>query len=116
MADLDHIQKSVSDWAARTFPHEQPGNVLLHFNEEAAELAKATSPADIREEAADVLLLLVQVANHNGFSLAEAAAEKFHTVSSQQWEWREDLGYYKRVKPGAAAAAPTQPHTGDADA
>ena len=96
--DLNDMQRTVTEWAARTFPRENPGNVLLHFNEEAAELAKATDPAHIREEAADVLLLLVQVANHNGFSLAEAAAEKFAVVSSQQWVWREDLGYYKRVK------------------
>lgn len=97
-SDLDAFQQEVGEWAAVTFPREGIESVVAHLREEAEELVRAATGETASEEAADVLLPLLQVGYRREFSLMDAARAKFERIRHQQWEWREDLGYYKRVK------------------
>jgi NTP pyrophosphatase (non-canonical NTP hydrolase) len=111
----------VGQWAERTFPQATPVSIARHLQEEAAELltaceqhaedlangcdALASGSLDrIREEAADVQLLLTHLPYRLGFDLQAAAEEKFAVNQGRTWEPVEG-GYSKHV--AAATTTPT---------
>jgi NTP pyrophosphatase (non-canonical NTP hydrolase) len=110
-SDLDTFQRIVGEWQTRTFPNADNISVARHLEEEAAEVVDAavmyaidlstgyapeeTTTAMIQEEAADCLLLLMTLANRNGFSLFDAAQEKFAINQQRTWNVVADGGYTK---------------------
>jgi DNA adenine methylase len=113
----------VGQWGERTFPESTPVSIAKHLQEEAREVLQACEQHvaevaagnaegalfthdRIREEAADVFLILQHLAYRLGFDLEEAAEEKFAVCQGRTWEQgTPERGYAKHV----AAAAPT-PH------
>ena len=87
MNDLDRIQKQIGDWAEATFEHTAFG-IMTHIREEADELIAAwrDQPMDsVRQEAADIGILLFTLANFLGFSLHDAIGAKHVVNVGRTW-------------------------------
>ena len=93
------FQHEVGEWANATFPQSETTSINAHFQEEAVELDYALgsrSNDEVKEEAADCLLLLLHLSHKMGFSLFAAAMEKFEVNKARQWEAEAGVkGYWK---------------------
>lgn len=115
---MTDFQTRVGRWGERSFPQSTIRSIAAHLTEECGELAEAcegwqhqtecgldlvaSSYADqIREEAADVLLILQHLAHRLEFDLAAAAEEKFEICRRRKWEMDPKRGYAKHVEEGA---------------
>lgn len=92
--DLRAFQHQVNDWQLETFPDSTLASVLAHLREEHDELQLDPSA----EECADVFLLLLTVANKQGFSLSEAVWSKFFINRQRTWHQTKH-GYRKHTEP-----------------
>lgn len=93
----------VQEWQRETFPGGTSVGAVEHLVEEAGELADAIKhgPSDeaVREEAADVLLLLIAVVGLEGFDLMAAAQEKMAINRARAWETvPNERGYRKHIE------------------
>ena len=96
--DLDHAQQVVGEWGIATFPQgsrtyaQWQAALLANLREEVSELEAACAmhhvygePSTIAEAAADCLLLLLQLAHREGFSLFDASAAKYpHQIAGDE--------------------------------
>ena len=104
------FQNKVAGWGRVTFPHATPTSIVLHLTDETGELREAVSLAElatgtredraarlpaVREEAADVYLLLLHLADRYGFDLEEAAREKFAIVQTRTYTTDSGRGYIR---------------------
>lgn len=105
------LQERVGAWGEATFPDSTTRSIFLHARDELVlELGTAidhvertvrehpTERVDIgkvREEAADVFLLLLHLAHRYGFDLHEAAEEKFATVQARTYTTDSGRGYVR---------------------
>lgn len=101
MNDLDVFQFEVGEWQAATFPQSTVETVLAHLAEEIRELTDEPGP----EEAADVFMLLLAVANKLEFSLMDAVREKFAINLQRQWGIVTAEGYTKHTAEAGASGA-----------
>lgn len=103
---MDPFQGRVADWATATFGGIDPAAVLLHIREEVDELEAALLSADrtvedadeVAGELADLGLMLMQLATYAGVSFAGALYDKQVANEQDEFEFRPELGYSKRVK------------------
>ena len=80
--DLPSLQRAVGEWADGAFPHATPETIVAHLRDEVnGELAPEADP----DEAADCLLLLLHYAHKRGFSLIDAALDKFEVNRNRRW-------------------------------
>ena len=89
-------QITISDWAISTFGHPASAKKIVErFVEEVIELdtLSAATPPDIqkvKDECADCLIVLYQVANVYGFNLNLAVNDKMRINRNREWELRGD--------------------------
>lgn len=99
MSDLDAMQEQIGAWGDRTFPNATIGSIISHLREEVDELAiacdRALDRARIGPEAADVVMLVIQLAHRNGFSLAEEVERKFAVNQQRRWTVTAPGGHTK---------------------
>lgn len=105
--DFNRFATEVQQWQRETFPGGSSYGAVEHLVEEAGELAYAVkhgpSNAAVREEAADVLLLLIAVAGLEGFDLMAAAQHKMRINRERTWETApNERGYRKHIEAEAS--------------
>jgi len=104
---LESLAAEIRAWQIETFPNGTPLGAAEHLLEEARELVqelrgmgkpRAYDFDRVREEAADVLLLLIAVAGMVGFDLLPAAVDKMEINRNRTWESEpNERGYRKHV-------------------
>ena len=98
---LTTLQDDVQQWVVRNFGTDNELATVVGLVEEVGEMCRAVVKrsqgirgseeewtAELRKESADVLIKLCDIAQFNGFSLAEAVAERWGKV--RQRDWRAD--------------------------
>ena len=119
MENVETFQSEVATWARQTFPDSDAGTICDHLAEEMLELLGLTRvleailryqrrhamegfPPSVcenpAEESADILLMLLHLADCLNFDLMEAAQKKFTEVRDAEWEDEAGRGYKKRRK------------------
>lgn len=101
MSDIDIkiLQAQVNTWVEHNFGHDNEMATVVGLVEEVGELSRAVVKrsqgirgtreewdAEMRKEAADVLIKLCDVASFYGFDLADAVAERWTVVSARDWK------------------------------
>lgn len=103
-ASLARWQEVIGAWARRTFRHTDAG-ILKHLEgEEFDEFRRAIGTAELREEAADVVILLLSLAFEQGWSLEHAVRDKHLTNAGRTWGSPDANGVSHHV--GHEPAAP----------
>lgn len=92
---MSELQAEIVAWIIETFPDRSSEGLLTHFREEVAELCEEleSSPPDeqnVREECADVMHFLFQIAGQYGFDLMEETRRKFEINQARTWAASED--------------------------
>lgn len=95
--ELDLLQYRLHRWGRETFAERADllGPILTHLQREVGELVADPGP----EEAADVFLLLMRVASIQGFSLIDAALEKFEVLKRREWGEPDAEGVIEHIRP-----------------
>jgi NTP pyrophosphatase (non-canonical NTP hydrolase) len=95
------LQKRVGAWGDATFGAAQtvPG-ILAHLRRELAELTDAATPENVREEAADVLILLLGLAHQSGFDLLQEGERKLAINQARTWAPPDAEGVISHVQEG----------------
>jgi NTP pyrophosphatase (non-canonical NTP hydrolase) len=88
---LAELQKDVSQWAERTFgPVGSNASVAARANKEMSELLMTLATNDTNpkaaEEAADVLLVLLRLADRMGFDIVREAEKKMVVNHGRKWK------------------------------
>lgn len=97
--------KSISEWIVNTFgSHGSNARVAVRANEEMAELLRAvtdgTGDSKIREECADVVIVLCRLCERYGGDLFEEVDAKMEINRGREWKLDgSGCGYH--VKPSA---------------
>jgi len=92
---LDSLAAEIREWQNVTFPQATPASASKHLLKEAHELVAA--PTD-PEEMADILLLIIGVANKAGVDLVEAAAAKLAKNKARKWGPVNAEGFVEHVR------------------
>lgn len=108
---LAGVLAEVVEWGAETFPVIEPAALAKHLAREAAELA---ADPESTEEMADVLILLAQIAHHQGASLTEAVREKLAILRTREWGEPDADGVIEHVRESDPVAHPAH-YGGEAD-
>ena len=87
---MNETQKSVATWAQDTFgPVSSNARVAARANEEMAELLRALTTDDeaagAAEECADVVIVLMRLADRMGFDLRGAIDAKMMVNRERKW-------------------------------
>lgn len=96
LSEVEEDQNSISEWAESTFGDITGPRAITRTNKEMAELLTIISmpvPAirkpfidKIRDECADILIILFQVANVYRFDLMLAVDEKMKINRARKWK------------------------------
>lgn len=103
--DLDQLQEDIATWADKTFPDHTTLSIAKHLLSEASELYQACggTPYDASliaytathkedswvhrgDNAADVFILLLTLAQHENFLLSEAIFAKHSVNLGRKWQ------------------------------
>lgn len=87
------LQELTGSWADKRFPQTDSFVICKHLTREVKEVNDALQQgtfAELREEAADCLLLLMHLAHKNGFNLLTEALKKFAINGRRQWSAEPD--------------------------
>ena len=126
MNNQHETQNSVSAWAEETFgPVSSNARVAARANEEMAELLRVLTRDDealdqVADECADVVIVLMRLADRMGFGLQDAIDQKMAVNRGRTWG-RDGSGHgYHHVEPtpdllAAAVKATTWVHHTDCD-
>jgi len=87
-------QKTISDWARKTFGNPKIDSLYKKFSVEVAELANALRATksgefeltEVRQEVADCHILLVQIADYFGQNLNQCVDEKMNANRDRTWK------------------------------
>lgn len=88
--DLRGKQKSITEWSDQTFGDKSPLQIATRMNNEVAELLTglANKPDAIEHhagECADVLIMLLQVAEKLGVDIEAELDRKMHVNRNRKW-------------------------------
>jgi len=117
LTHLNRLQIAVGHWGRAVFESSTPESICNHLAEEMIELLgearvkaalyRVTQSStvdedfppsdDPAEESADILLMLLHLADRLGYDLMEATLKKFAEVRDAEWV-DDGRGYKKRVK------------------
>lgn len=99
MSDIRRIQNEVTAWVLHNFGNDNELATVGGLIEEAGEVMQAAVKrsqgirgtreewdAKLRKESADVFIKLCDVAQFNGFDLADAIAERWAVVKLRDWK------------------------------
>lgn len=93
------IQKEIDKWVQEVNPKASSFTIFQHMTEELSELDAAIHGAgNIPEEAADVALLLLNLAEKNGFDLMQEVEKKFEICKKRDWKKPNVKGVVKHKK------------------
>lgn len=99
--DMTALQNHIGSWARKTFPDQTDDRVVRHLGEEVREIHAAIhdngDEDKIRENVADCLILLLCLAERQGFSAYGAVIEKMAVNRQREWRYDPELGYDKHV-------------------
>lgn len=95
MNDTLQFQREVSTWAQETFPNQTPASKLAHLCDEVEELKLCP---DDGEEMADIFILLLNLAEMNGFDLMHEARAKMTKNRARKWGKPDERGVCKHIK------------------
>ncbi len=98
--DLDDCQYEIGVWGDATFPRSTPKSVVAHLRREMQELVEETDPVKRRDECADVLMLICQLAHKEGWSLQSALRDKFAINQRREWGEPDDEGVVSHIREG----------------
>lgn len=87
--------EEIAAWQRVTFPHKTPESCAAHLMEEARELK--AEPRDA-EEAADVLHLLIGIADSCGYDLMAALRAKFEKNKGRDWSAPPNAEWYVKAR------------------
>jgi len=90
---FEQFRHEVLAWQRVTFPNSTAATVLSHLKEEAEELGDTPGA----EEAADVLMLLIALADKMGFDLLAAAQDKLEINKHREWTTTAAEGHTKHT-------------------
>ena len=99
--DLNILQVSIGQWAAATFPHHTADSIFAHLEEEVSELKDAlgaNDPDKIGENVADVLILLVTLAEFLDIPSKDAVIAKMAINRKRTWDYDPTTGYHRHVE------------------
>lgn len=89
-------QVSITEWAIKTFGRpEYPTTIIDRFTAEVNELedtaySDSEEETNLKDECADCLIVLYQVASALGFDLHDAVDEKMQTNRARRWHVKGD--------------------------
>ena len=87
--DLDSLPVEMELWVGRILPERDSYDTATKIVEEASELLHALHHrGDVAEEAADILVLLLDVALLEGFDLQKAFEAKMEINRNRTWNLR----------------------------
>lgn len=96
--ELGQLVEEVRAWAALTFPDQKPLGIARHLENEIGELLTALedpTPTNVREELADVALLVLDLAGFLEIDLEAAIREKFAVIRSRTWGEENEAGFHE---------------------
>lgn len=95
-------QEAINQWYTSNGGHATLESALQRVAMEYVELQNAKTPADIREEMADVVMCLFQAASIAGFDLIDAVWEKLAVNQKRKWTVSADgcLHHVRDIKVG----------------
>lgn len=96
--DLYTLQLYCGTWSKATFPESTSSSVLAHLREEMIELAEEVDPVRRREECADVLILMLDLAHYEGWDLWAALSAKHEKNRARKWGPPDANGVSHHVK------------------
>ncbi len=89
------LQREISEWAQRTFPHQNALSKMAHLQDEVQELSQ--KPHD-GEEMADCTILLFNLAHMHGHDLMSEVRRKLSINKARQWGKPDARGVVKHVE------------------
>ena len=116
MLTLKRFQDEVGRWGDVTFQHQTLTTIMRHLHRESSELDIAIERlrqglrvlpveaagdmylSSVKEECADMLILLLGLAHKGGFDLLEAAEAKHATNLTRQWGAPDAHGVCEHVR------------------
>lgn len=93
-ASLVRLQVEVGEWGDRTFPTGTPTSIIRHLRKELDELESSHAPV----EAADMLILLLQLAHRSGFVLYTETRKKLEINYGRTWQAPDADGVIEHVR------------------
>lgn len=97
MTTIREAQNKVTAWLVDVFPDRTQAGTFVKFFSEIGEMTN--SPKDAHEYA-DVLILLVDLAEQNGVDLESAFEEKMLINMGREWKHNTELGIMSHIKEG----------------
>lgn len=100
------MEKQIIEWQAVTFPQSAPQGVYTHLTREFIEFIYAYTEEPeknisyIKKELADIFILSVSLANHLGFSMTDAIANKMTVNKLRKWGKPDADGVIEHVRDG----------------
>jgi NTP pyrophosphatase (non-canonical NTP hydrolase) len=92
---MNENQKSISDWAIKTFGYPTRQRSIDRMLEEVKELKDVkidhnTDFYDVADECADIYITMCQIANTFGFDLHSCIDHKMEINRARKWKRAED--------------------------
>lgn len=95
---LNRFQSLIGAWAKETFPNSTVHSIVKHMKDEVSELeASFTDGTPDPVEAADILILLAQLADRMGWDLLELAERKHEINLKRTWGKPDERGVVRHV-------------------
>lgn len=92
---LAEIQAEVTAWADEVLPDRTVGGMVIKMVEELGEVAK--DPSDPLQ-LADMIILLVDIADQYDINLSEAVSNRMHINRIKRWKSNRHTGAKERVE------------------
>lgn len=89
-------QQTITEWSTKMFGERSHLSTAVRANKEMAELLSALENGELEvacKEVADVVIILMQVAERLGIDLNYAVQYKMDVNEKRQWEKKEDGSY-----------------------
>jgi len=107
MLDLWRLQKQIGYWCGKVFPDQNHQTIEAHFQEEVQELHMAvfmpfddepTVQAEVGEEIADCIILLLALAENLGIVASQEVNKKMTKNFRSDFALDPSKGYHKKVQ------------------
>ena len=95
---FEEFQTEVGLWADQTFPQSSKHSILKHLEKEIKELIDHEDFDNLKEECADIVMLLIHLAHKNRFNLIEEVDKKFDIVQKRKWAEPDEHGVCLHIK------------------